>query len=196
MGTQVLAGKGYTIPMYGTPTGKFVEPAVVCSHFHLRPGDMVADFGAGSGHYMRPLSNLVGAHGRVYLCEIQKNLVEALGNQAREQRLRNVHPLWCDFETVGGTKLMEGVLDAALLSNTLFQVVDKVSTLGEIARVTRMGGKLIIIDWSDSFGGLGPRSDHIVPLDEARRLVEQVGFVFDRSFPAGEHHYGFTAHKG
>lgn len=181
--------------MYPTTFGKFVEPQTVSSHFHLREGDTVADFGAGSGHYMKPLSMLVGKSGSVYLCEVQKNLVDTLGIKAREQNLTNVHPMWCNFETKGGVKLNDGMLDAALVSNTLFQLEDKESALVEVMRVLRKGGKLFIIDWTDSFGGLGPHPDHVVTEGDARALGEKVGFVFDHTFPAGDHHYGLVFRK-
>lgn len=181
--------------MYSATVGKFVEPMAVCSHFHLREGDVVADFGAGSGHYMKPLSDAVGVSGKVYLCEIQKNLVDALGNRAHELRLTNVHPVWCDLESVGGTKLQDGVLDAALLSNTLFQLMNKEVAFAEIARAMRKGAKLFIIDWTGSFGGLGPHPDHVIREDAARAFGERLGFSYDRSFPAGEHHYGLALRK-
>lgn len=181
--------------MYPKTTGRFVEPEVVTTHFHLREGDTVADFGAGSGHYMKPLSKAVGVSGTVYLCEIQKNLVDALGIRGREEHLTNTHPIWCDFETVGGVKLSDETLDVALLSNTLFQLIKKEESLKEIARTLRKGGKLIIIDWTDSFGGMGPAPEHVVTETQARTIAETVGFSFERTFPAGEHHYGLVFRK-
>lgn len=181
--------------MQSMMTGRFVEPHIVCSHFHLREGDAVADFGAGSGHYMQPLSVAVGKSGKVYMCDIQKNLVEALGNRARELRLSNIHPVWCDLEAAGGTKMHDAILDAGLLSNTLFQIEAKEVALQEIARVLRKGAKLFIIDWTDSFGGLGPHPEHVLREDDAKVLVEKAGFTVERTFPAGDHHYGLACRR-
>ncbi len=181
--------------MYPTTFGKFMEPRTACSHFHLREGDSVADFGAGAGHFMKPLSEAVGRSGKVYVCEIQKNLVHALGVRAHEQHLSNVHPLWCDFEAPNGTKLQDGILDAGILSNVLFQMTDKDAALREISRVLRKGAKLFVIDWTDSFGGLGPQPDHVVKEEEARRLLQHAGCVVEHTFPAGDHHYGLACRK-
>ena len=175
--------------------GRFMEPQAVSSHFHLREGDVVADFGAGSGHYMKPLSEAVGKSGRVYLLEIQKGLVDTLGTRAHELKLTNVHPVWCDFEAEGGTKLGDGILDAGVLSNALFQLTNKDSALKEISRTMRKGAKLFIIDWTDSFGGLGPQQSHVVSEGDARSLAEKAGFSYDRSFPAGDHHYGLALRR-
>ncbi|MCF7815577.1 MAG: methyltransferase domain-containing protein [Candidatus Pacebacteria bacterium] len=181
--------------MYPATFGKFIEPTTLCSHFHLREGDSVVDFGAGSGHFIKPLADLVGKSGSVYLCEIQKTLVDALGIKAQELQLSNVHPIWCDLEAVGGTKINDGSLDAGILVNTLFQLEEKNIALSEMARVLRKGGKLFIIDWTDSFGGLGPHQGSVVSESDAKTLAESCGFSFERSFPAGDHHYGIGLRK-
>lgn len=181
--------------MYPKTSGKFVEPKVVVSHFHLHEGDSVGDFGAGSGFFMKPLADAVGKSGVVYMSDIQKNLVDSLGIQARELRLANIRPIWCDLESVGSTKLKDNFLDAGLLSNTLFQLAHKDIALTEVARTLRKGAKLFVIDWSDSFGGLGPRPSEIITETLAKSIIEKNGFVFERSFTAGDHHYGLAFRK-
>lgn len=175
--------------------GTFANPEKITTHFHLREGDVIADLGAGSGQYMKPLSDAVGKSGKVYLCEIQKPLVESLGNRAQELRLSNVRTLWADLEHPDGVKVRDQELDAALLSNVLFQIEDKNAAISEIMRILRPGGKLFIIDWTDSFGGLGPRALDVVSEASTRSLFERAGFTFLSDFPAGDHHYGMTFRK-
>lgn len=174
------------------PTERFVQPDVVSTHFHFREGDVVADFGAGAGFYLQALSQAVGAEGRVYACEIQKVLVEKLGMLAHDQHLSNIEPLWCDLEKMGGTKLADAVLDGGVLINTLFQIEDKETSLDEMARVIRSGGKFMVVDWTESFAGLGPQPCAVLDEHAATALVEAHGFAYDRSFPSGEHHYGLA----
>lgn len=170
----------------------FMDPRAVITHFHLRPGDSIADFGAGVGQYLGVLSRAVGTNGSVHACEIQKSLVERLTQRIHEERLSNVHAIWCDLEALGGTKLRDGLLDAGLLMNTLFQIEDRATALREIARVVRKGGKLFIIDWSDSFGGIGPQPAQVIKGDAAKKLLLEAGFEFERDFPAADHHYGLA----
>jgi len=182
----------YTKSMNLPTLGRFVIPEVVATHFHLKEGDVVADFGAGSGYFLRVLSLAVGPSGKVFACEIQKNLVEKLGDLIRLQGLGNVTPLWCDLEELQGIKLREGVLDAALLVNTLFQLEDKPTAVREMRRTLRRGGVLHLIDWTESFGGLGPQPQHVVTATMATDLMEEHGFILEREYPAGDHHYGIA----
>lgn len=178
-----------------TMPGNFVVPEVVVTQFHLHEGDKVADYGAGAGYFLKSLSTAVGQTGKVYACEIQKQLVEKLGDLARLQGLGNVIPLWCDLEEENGIKVPTGTLDAGILVNTLFQFELKEVALTEIRRTLRPGGVLHVIDWSESFGGLGPQPAAVVTKDAAITLCESRHFAFEREFPAGDHHYGFTMRR-
>lgn len=182
--------------MISGTTATFMDPRAVITHFHLHQGDVVADFGAGVGHYVGALSQAVGPSGKVYACEIQKNLISRIESRIRDERLGNVHTLWCDLEAKEGTKLREGLLDAGMLINTLFQIEDKKSALTEVARVLRKGGKLLVVDWADSFGGMGPQPGQVLTKDVAKALLEASGFVFERDFPAADHHYGLAFKRG
>jgi len=170
-------------------------PEVVGTHFLLQEGDTVADFGAGSGFFISTLANAVGQTGRVFACEIQRPLVEKLGNFARTKGFQNVDPLWCDLETPGGIKITDSTLDAGILVNTLFLLEDKVTAISEICRTLRQGGVLHVIDWTESFGGLGPVSASVVTKAAATALLESHGFVLEREYPAGDHHYGLAFRK-
>jgi len=171
---------------------RFVVPEIVATHFHFKPGDAVADFGAGAGFYLALLSAMVGSTGRVFACEIQKGLVEKLGDIIRMQGLQVVTPLWCDLEAPGGIKLRDGVLDGGIMVNTLFQIEDKAACALEIRRVLRTGGVLQVIDWLESFGGLGPQPAQVVTKAAAADVFEAARFVLEREYPAGDHHYGLA----
>lgn len=175
--------------------GRFVVPDVVGTHFHLKEGDIVADFGAGSGFFLKVLADGVGDTGVVYACEIQKALVDKLGDQARLQGLGTVQPLWCDLEEVNGIKIESNQVDVAVLINTLFIIQEKEKAIAEMGRTVRPGGKFFVIDWSESFAGLGPQPDQVISSQETIALFESNGFVLEREFPTGAHHYGIAFRK-
>ena len=172
--------------------GRFVIPSVVSSHFHIRNGDTVADIGAGSGYFLETLSNLVGPEGKLYAVDVQRSLVEAMGDLARTKNLNNVEVIWGDCDEANGSKIPTDVADVAILVNTLFQFEKKDDALEELKRILRPGGKLFIIDWLESFSGLGPQPDQVVTATTAKDLATNAGFTFDRDFDAGDHHYGLA----
>lgn len=168
----------------------FSDPDKVAAHFGLAEGSRVADFGAGSGAYTIAAAKRVGSHGKVFAVDVQKNLLDRLASTAREARLGNVEVVWGNIEKRGGSTLTDESVDCVILANILFQSDAKYTLLLEARRVLRPGGTLAIVEWSDSFGGLGPAPDRVVAPEEVKKVAAEAGLMLVKDFPAGEQHYG------
>ena len=173
----------------------FADPSGNLAQFGLTEGQFVADFGAGSGHYSFAAARAVGSTGRVYAVEVQKDLLDRLKKQAREEGLGNIEIVWGDIERLGGVKIRDHLVDAVILSNVLFQIGDKQGLVQEVSRVLKPKGRVLIIDWSDSFNNMGPSEDSIFKAPDARLLFEGNGYVFEQNIEVGAHHYGFSVGK-
>jgi ubiquinone/menaquinone biosynthesis C-methylase UbiE len=174
----------------------FVEPPKTVSHFELEPNMLVADFGCGSGAYTLEMSKAVLPDGKVYTVDVQKDLLIALKNTADDKHITNIEFLWGNLEELGGSKIADHLLDFVLLSNVLFQTNDKGYKLAlETKRVLKPEGRVAIIDWTDSFRFLGPHPKQIVTKEEARQAFESAGFVVEKEFVPGDHHYGLIMKK-
>ncbi len=155
----------------------------------------VADFGCGSGFYSLAAAHRVGSRGRVAAIDVQKELLDKLQEQARRDHITNIDVIWGDIDEVGGTKLADLSQDAAIASNVLFQSENKDAIASECARIVKSGGLILVIDWSDSFGNLGPHPDHVVTEETATSYFTTAGLTFEERFDAGEHHYGLLFRK-
>jgi len=174
----------------------FSDPRKNVGELGLREGDSVADFGAGSGHYTAALSKVVGESGHVYAIDIQKDLLRRIKNLSTGEHAENIEVIWGDLEEAGGSKLSEESVDAVVISNVLFQVEHRRAVVDEAGRILKSGGAVLLVDWTDSFGGLGPRANDVVKKESARALFEEAGFSLGKELAdAGEHHYGFVFTK-
>ena len=161
----------------------------------LREGMKVGDFGAGSGHYSRAAAAIVGHGGKVYAVDVQEDILKHLKLNTHERHEHIIETVWGDIEKPGGTHLRDASLDAVLVANVLFQVENRFALLNEIKRVLKPGGKLMLVDWAGSYGGMGPVPEKVVTEHEAEAFFINGGFHKAKSFRAGPHHYGilFTA---
>lgn len=173
----------------------FLEPEKNISQFHIDPGMKVADMGAGTGFYAFLLSELVGPSGKVYAFDIQKDLLNKLKKDAIERNLHNIEVIWSDLDEIHGTTLHDNTVDRVIITNTLFQMEKKDNMIKEAYRILRPKGKILLIDWTDSYGGLGPKASDVMKPDAARVICEHAGFVFEKEINAGDHHYGFVFKK-
>lgn len=167
----------------------FSDPQKNILEFGIVNGMKVADLGAGTGYYSIEAAKIVGPAGRIYAVDVQQDLLNKLKNSAGIIGLHNIEIIWGNIEKIGGTKLRESMIDRVILSNTLFQIAveDRDNLVLEIKRILKPGGKLMIIDWAGA-SQLSPKT--IVPRMLAETMFQKVGFKLDKSFDAGDHHYG------
>jgi ubiquinone/menaquinone biosynthesis C-methylase UbiE len=174
----------------------FSDPNKNIEQLSLKLGSQVADFGSGSGHYSIAIARAVGDKGKVYAVDIQNELLTKLKKEARSLGFSNIEIIWGDVEKMGGSRIRDGFVDSVVVSNLLFQAKDRDSLANEAARILKQGGQLLVVDWTDSFEGLGPHTDQVFNEDSAKALFESKGFVYDRKISAGAHHYGVVFRKG
>ncbi|NQV88590.1 MAG: methyltransferase domain-containing protein [Parcubacteria group bacterium] len=173
----------------------FADPKKNVEQLELTPGMKVADLGSGSGFYTLAAAKAVGDKGRVYSIDIQKELLARLKNEAVRERLYNVEVVCGDLEKLGGTHIRDFSIDVGIISNILFQLKERDAFVGEVKRILKPGGMVLVVDWTDSFGGLGPQQGDIFPFNQARTLFEKNGFAYQKDISAGPHHYGAIFRK-
>lgn len=173
----------------------FAHPARNVIGIGITPGMRIADFGSGSGAYVLAIAKTLCNSGHVYAVDVQRNLLQRVKNEAHKRGFKNVEVLWSDLEKPGGSKIADGALDVVLISNLLFQVMEKEIVLEEALRILKAQGRLVIIDWADSFRGTGPQPEDVVKKETAIALAVKAGFKLEKEFSAGAHHYGLIFRK-
>jgi len=170
----------------------FTQPQEVIAQFDIVPGMSVADFGVGTGHGVEALSGAVGKNGTIFAIDIQKEILDRLRNDLVQKGIDNVEIIWGDIEMPRGTKIKDQSIDRVVMTNTMFQIEDKVSVIVEMKRILKPGGKVLFLDWTDSHNGLGPIPENVFSKTSAKELFENNGFVVDHDVVTGEHHYGLV----
>lgn len=175
--------------------GSFLHPGAALRAAGVHEGMQVADFGAGSGFFTREAAREVGEGGTVWAVDVNRDLLARIKTLSSAEGLHNVEVVCGDVEVVGGTHLPEASIDLVVATNVLFMLEHKGELAAEARRVLKPNGRVLVVDWAGSFGGLGPREDHVFTQAAARKLFEGHGFQFLNMVPAGAYHWGFLARK-
>jgi len=173
----------------------FLIPSVTLAAAHVEEGMHVADFGAGSGFFTIAAAGLVGASGVVWAVDMQPDLLTRIKSHALAAHHKNVEIVRGDLEAPKGSSLPEGQFDLVMVTNILFSLEHTKPFIEEAWRVLKPDGRVLVVDWKDSFDGMGPHPDHVVTAGKARDLFEKGGFAYIGDVPAGEYHWGFLVRK-
>jgi ubiquinone/menaquinone biosynthesis C-methylase UbiE len=117
------------------------RPDDVVRALELRPGDRVADLGAGEGYFLPYLSEAVGSQGRVFAVEVEPELAERL--EAEFPDGGNVEVVLGRYEDPG---LPDRSIDLVLIVNTYHHIDDRPAYFTRLKRDLSPSGRVAIIE--------------------------------------------------
>jgi ubiquinone/menaquinone biosynthesis C-methylase UbiE len=144
----------------------------VVAAMKLRPGDLVADLGAGSGLFAAPLSSAVGARGKVLAVEIDRNFFPHIQKKAKAAGVTNVQTLAGEATD---PKLPQSV-DVALLHDVLHHIDNPAAYFKNLSKYLKPMGRIVVVDY---LAKQGPHRDDPslqVGKEEAAKLLAAIGF--------------------
>jgi ubiquinone/menaquinone biosynthesis C-methylase UbiE len=173
----------------------FVEPREVIRALPVGPGDTVADFGAGSGHFSFEFARAVGSEGVVYALDVLPSALEAITSQARALGLSNVIAQRCNLERANGSGLGMASVDWVIAKDVLLQNKDKGIIMREVARILKPRGRALIVEWDPDESIVGPERRLRIKPDDMKRIISEAGLTVLEQPPVGGFHYAFLIEK-
>lgn len=170
---------------------ELINPFKLLERVGIREGQRVADLGCGSlGHFVFPAAQLVGGTGVVYAVDIQRPVLERIEKISKEQQFWNVYPVWSDIDVFRATRIEPESLDLTLLVNNLFLSQNRASLVREMARLTRPGGRIVVVEWKAEATPIGPAAEMRIPKADAKKELQSPLIKYYDEFEAGPYHYG------
>lgn len=122
----------------------FQKPEKVMETLDLKPGEKVADIGAGSGYFTIPVARAVGEEGVVWAIDIRREMLDHIAGRLEAEGLKNVRLM-----QVGSTdpQLPEAGVDTILMVDVLHYVKDRAAYAKKLKYGLAPGGRVVIIDF-------------------------------------------------
>ena len=152
------------------------HPDRVITSLCLKPGDHVADIGAGDGYFTFLLAEAVGPKGKVYAVEVTDAKVKRLVRRATRGGYKNIEVILGQFDD---PLLPDQTIDLAFLCNTYHHIDNRPSYFSRLRTNLRRNGRVAIIDLKDDLTGI-PRlfvsPAHRMPTKQLYEEMDEAGY--------------------
>jgi len=146
----------------------------VAAQIGLRPGELVADIGAGTGIFSVPLARAVSPGGRVLSVEVDAGFLPIIGSKARQAGLDNIQPVLGQY---GDPRLPRGDVDAAFLHDVLHHIDERQSYIRALASYIKPGGRIVVVDYDMNVPGVphGNQPEMLISPDQVAGWMSTAG---------------------
>ncbi len=186
--------KAYIAMLEDPGRDAYQRPDQVIAALALRPGEVIADIGSGSGYFTLRLAKSVGETGRVYGVDVDPSMVRYLNRRVRAAGLRNVHVLLAEPDD----PLLPEPVDRFLIVDTWHHIENPAGYLDRIRASLEPGGQVIVIDFKKQDLPVGPPPEMKVAREDLIAQMSAGGFrlVQEHTFLPYQYFLVFEAQAG
>jgi precorrin-6B methylase 2/mono/diheme cytochrome c family protein len=114
----------------------------VISRLALKPGDAVADIGAGTGAFAIPFAKAVAPSGTAFAVDIHQDLLDYMSEKAASAKVANLRTVLAKRDD----PLLPAKVDVVFFHDVFHNVNDRQAYLQVLARYLKAGGRVAIVE--------------------------------------------------
>lgn len=115
----------------------------VIARLKLKPGDIVADVGSGSGSFSIPMAKAIAPNGILYAVDIDQKMLDFVAERARKEGVTNLRTVLGEFDD---PKLPTKDVDVAFFHRVLHMIEHRQAYVNATTPYLKSDGRFVIID--------------------------------------------------
>ncbi len=140
---------------------------------NLKPGEIVADIGAGSGVISLRMAEQLLPDGKVLAVDVQDEMLERLKANCEKFGVTNVEPV---KSTQTSTGLNPGSIDMAIMVDVYHEFEFPYEMMTDISQAVKPGGRVILVEYRKEDPTVRIKEVHKMSQTQAKKEVEQPEF--------------------
>lgn len=153
------------------------KPDLTVQNLNLKPDDVVADIGAGSGYFSFRMAQQV-PEGKVYAVDIQPEMLEAIALLKEDRQITNV-------ETVLGQEnnpnLPTESIDLALMVDAYHEFAYPREMVEGIVQALKPGGRVVLLEYRKENPMIMIKSLHKMTQKQVKKELQAVGLKWQET---------------
>lgn len=115
----------------------------VIEKLKLKPGDIVADVGSGSGSFSIPMAKAIAPNGVLYAVDIDQEMLNHVAERAKKEGVSNIKTVLGEYDD---PKLPVKNVDVAFFHRVLHMIEHRQAYVNATAKYLKPDGRIVVID--------------------------------------------------
>ncbi|RCJ19317.1 methyltransferase type 11 [Nostoc sp. ATCC 43529] len=176
MGREIAKVMGYTGAGWLERPRREVEeqPSKIVSVLNIKPNDVVADIGAGTGYLSFRIAPLLTT-GKVLAVDVQPEMLEIIELFKQEKNIINVEPV---LATLTDPNLTPESIDLALMVDAYHELEYPQEVMQKVVNALKPGGKVVLVEYRGENPFIMIKRLHKMTQKQVRKEMQAVGLVW------------------
>lgn len=187
MGREIAQVMGHTAAMWLERPSREAEeqPTKLVNGLDLKPTDVVADIGAGTGYFSFRIAQKI-PQGKVLAVDIQPEMLEMIEFLKKENNITNVEPV---LGTINNPNLPESSVDLALMVDAYHEFSYPYEMMQGLVKALKPGGRVVLVEYRRENPFIPIKALHKMTQQQARKEMQAVGLKWleTKSFLPTQH---------
>lgn len=137
------------------------KPSLLIRALEVKPGQVIADLGAGTGYFTFPLAQEVGAQGKVYAVDIQPQMLEIVRREAKGRGVGNIEAILGEATDPG---LPASSTDLVLMVDVYHEFSHPWEMMQKVCAALKPGGRVVFVEYRGE--------DASIPIKRLHKMTE------------------------
>ncbi|MBI4444015.1 MAG: class I SAM-dependent methyltransferase [Acidobacteria bacterium] len=115
----------------------------IVAHLGLKPGLVVADIGAGTGVFSRPMAKAVAPSGKVLAVDVDQGLLDYITQRAKQENIANIQPVLGKFED---PNIPIRQVDLAFFHDVLHHIENREAYLRNLVSYMKQDSRIALVE--------------------------------------------------
>lgn len=164
----------------------YQKPHEVLTALNIKPGEVIADIGAGSGYFSFRLAHFVGDKGKVYAVDVSPDMIRHVNRRIRETKTTNVVTILADNDD---PLLPDRSVNRFFICDVWHHVENQTKYLSLMKKMLKPSGEVVMIDFHKKELPFGPPLQMKIAREDLIKQMEPNGFRLSKEHTFLPHQY-------